>query len=48
MDPKDGGSTILSYNVQWDQGSNVWTDLVGSTIPYLDLSYDVKSTEHDL
>ena len=29
--PSNGGSTILSYNLQWDSGTNgvTWTNIIG-------------------
>lgn len=36
-----GGSAILSYNLQYDQGGNLWTDLAGFTNDYTLLTYTV-------
>lgn len=39
------GSQIISYNLQWDDGTagSVWYDLVGLTEYYLELEYLVTS-----
>lgn len=39
--PNDGGSSILSYNVYWDQGINQWKNLVGQTSDYLGFHFSV-------
>jgi hypothetical protein len=39
----DGGATILSYGVLWDQGSSTWTELVGLSSDYPGVSYIVAS-----
>ena len=43
--PQDGGSTILSYNLQWDSGTNgaTWTDLIGNAPPSLSTSMTVTT-----
>jgi len=41
--PENGESTITSYGVQWDQGSETWVELVGETSDYLSTSYAVSS-----
>ena len=38
-----GSSTILSYHLQWDQGTNTWVDLVGHPSNSLLTSYTVSS-----
>jgi len=49
LDESDGGAPLLSYNVQWDQGSgSVDTELVGYSVPYLALSYLVTSATEGL
>ena len=34
-----GGLAITSYNLEWDQGTSSWAELVGQTTPYTSLSY---------
>lgn len=42
--PQNGGSNVLSYNLQWDAGyPGTFVELVGQTNPYLGLSYTVTS-----
>jgi len=41
--PSNGGSTILSYHVQWDQGTSTWVDLVGAGSDYTGTSFTVAS-----
>lgn len=31
-DTEDGGSTILSYSLEWDQGTSTWVSLIGETV----------------
>lgn len=40
-----GYSSILSYNLQWDKGTNggVWTDLTGISSDYTSLSFAITS-----
>lgn len=40
-----GGTTIISYNVQWDSGSNgaFWSNLAGFSSNYLATSYTATS-----
>jgi len=35
--PANGGSSVLSYNLQWDSGTNgaTWTNLIGLAPPSL-------------
>lgn len=42
-DVQTGGTPILSYNLQWDEGTgnDVWVDLVGFPTDYLQTSYTV-------
>ncbi len=44
-DAQTGGSPIVSYNLQWDEGTgnDVWTDLVGFPVNYLLTSYTVTA-----
>lgn len=46
VSPSDGYSTILSYHLQWDAGSNgaTFTDLIGNSIDSLALTYTVSSS----
>ena len=39
--PTNGDSAIDSYHLTWDQGTGTWTDLVGISSNYLQLSYTV-------
>ena len=49
LDDSDGGSPLLSYNIQWDQGSGtIDTELIGYSVPYLSLSYLVTSSVEGL
>lgn len=44
VDSETGGAPILSYNMQWDQGTgndNSWVDLVGYPTNYLSTTYTV-------
>jgi len=34
-----GASAITSYNLEWDQGTNTFVELVGFTTSYTTLSY---------
>lgn len=36
-----GGSAILSYNLQFDQGAGLWSDLVGYSSDFTQLTYIV-------
>jgi hypothetical protein len=42
--PQDGHSAVLSYNLEWDAGSNgaSWSELVGATTNYLSLDHPVS------
>ena len=37
----DGGSTVTSYNLYWDQGIGSWVTLVGQSSSYLGTSYTI-------
>jgi hypothetical protein len=39
--PTNGDSAIDSYHLTWDRGTGTWTDLVGISSNYLQLSYTV-------
>jgi hypothetical protein len=41
--PNNGGSTVTSYILYWDQGTSTWTEIVGKTSAYLGTSYLVSS-----
>jgi hypothetical protein len=45
---EDGDSPILSYHVQWDGSSTDYTELVGYSTPYLDLTYTVLDAERGI
>jgi hypothetical protein len=34
-----GASAITSYNLEWDQGTGTWAEVVGFTTPYTTLTY---------
>lgn len=38
-----GGSTILSYHLQWDQGTNTYVDLIGFSTESTAITYTVTS-----
>ena len=38
-----GDSTILSYRLQWDQGTGAWTDLTGYPSNSLATNYTVTT-----
>lgn len=44
--PENGGATILSYHLQYDDSSNgsIWTDLVGLAGDVVQLSYGVTDS----
>ena len=42
--PQNGESDILSYNLEWDQGSNTWVEITGESEIYLLESF-VKTSE---
>ena len=37
--PNDGGSSVTSYNLYWDQGYSSWTTVVGQYSDYTGTSY---------
>jgi hypothetical protein len=39
--PMNGGSSITSYVVYWDQGTNAWVELIGETSKYTLTSYTI-------
>jgi len=48
-DPENGGSDVLSYNVQWDAGSGTLNqELIASSEEYLDIFYKVQSSVEGL
>jgi hypothetical protein len=44
--PEDGGATIISYNLQYDDSSdgNIWTDLTGILSDEVVLSFGVTDS----
>lgn len=38
-----GGSSIVSYRLQWDQGTATWTDLAGFTSDYTSTTFTLTS-----
>lgn len=42
-DADKGGSTILSYHLQWDQGTGSWADLIGLSTESTATTYTVTS-----
>lgn len=41
--PNNGGSSITSYVVYWDQGTSTWVELLGETSAYTSSSYTVTT-----
>lgn len=41
--PANGDSSVLSYNVYWNQGTNSWVELFGETTPYTSTSFIATS-----
>lgn len=39
--PNNGGSSITSYNLYWDQGTSTWASLVGESSGYTGTTYSV-------
>lgn len=39
--PANGDSTVLSYELQWDQGTSTWVSLAGSASYYTGTSYTI-------
>ena len=43
LDADKGGSTILSYHLQWDQGTSTYVDLIGFSTESTATTYTVTS-----
>ena len=41
VDPDNGGSTVLSLNLQWDKGTGVWVSLIGEASNSMATSFTV-------
>ena len=41
VSPNNGGSTIISLNLEWDRGTNTWTSLIGGTYNSLITTFTV-------
>lgn len=39
--PANGASTVLSYEIQWDQGTSTWVSLAGGSSYYTGTSYTI-------
>lgn len=40
---QNGGSTILSYSLEWDQGTDNWVSLIGETVHSTSLQHQINS-----
>ena len=42
---QDGGSTILSYSLEWDQGTNTWVSLIGESVHSTSLQHQINTLD---